>query len=118
VQTTHHLEEADAADRIAILNEGRLVALGEPDQLRSEVGGDSITIETDSPHELAAGIRATLHLEARVVEKAVRLEVQGGHTWISRIIETFPGQVAAIRVGKPTLEDVFVARTGRGFWRQ
>jgi ABC-2 type transport system ATP-binding protein len=118
VQTTHHLEEADGADRIAILNEGRLVALGEPDKLRSEVGGDSITIETDSPNELAAGMRAALHLEARVVDSAVRLEVQDGHTWISRIIEAFPGQVAAIRLGKPTLEDVFVARTGRGFWRQ
>jgi len=118
VLTTHHLEEADAADRIAILNEGRLVALGEPDKLRSEVGGDSITIETNSPDELATRIRASLQLEARVVENTVRLEVQDGHTWISRIIEAFPGQVTAIRVGKPTLEDVFIARTGRGFWRQ
>jgi ABC-2 type transport system ATP-binding protein len=118
VLTTHHLDEADAADRLAILNEGRLVALGEPEKLRSEVGGDSITIDTDAPDKLAAGIRAALHVESRVVENAVRMEVQDGHIWISRIVEAFPGQVTAIRLGKPTLEDVFIARTGRRFWRE
>ena len=46
VLTTHLLEEADKADRIAILDHGRLVALGTPDELRATVGGDSITIET------------------------------------------------------------------------
>ncbi len=115
VLTTHHLEEADAADRLAILDEGRLVALGEPDKLRSEVGGDSITIETAAPHELAAAIHEAFQIEAKVLESAVRLEVRNGHTWISRIIEAFPGRITAIRLGKPTLEDVFIARTGRRF---
>jgi ABC-2 type transport system ATP-binding protein len=115
VLTTHHLDEADEADRIAILNEGQLVALGEPDRLRSEVGGDMVTIQTAAPSELAAGIRTSLQLEARVIDDAVRLEVQDGHAWIAKIIEAFPGRVSSIRLGKPTLEDVFIARTGRRF---
>ena len=49
VLTTHLLEEADKADRIAILNEGSLVALDTPEALRATVGGDSITIQTDDP---------------------------------------------------------------------
>jgi ABC-2 type transport system ATP-binding protein len=113
VLTTHYLDEADDADRIAILNEGRLVALGPPDELRAEVGGDSITIETTEPRSLADEIGRSLGLPARVVDESVRLEVKEGHTWISRIVEAFPGRVSGIRLGKPTLEDVFIAKTGR-----
>jgi ABC-2 type transport system ATP-binding protein len=118
VLTTHHLDEADGADRIAILNEGRLVALGPPDELRAEVGGDSITIETLEPEPLTREIRESLGLPARVVDDTVRLEVKDGHAWISRIVEAFPGRVSGIRVGKPTLEDVFIAKTGHRFWRE
>jgi ABC-2 type transport system ATP-binding protein len=113
VLTTHYLDESDDADRIAILNEGRLVALGPPDELRAEVGGDSITIETQEPQSLADEIGRSLGLPARVVDESVRLEVKEGHTWISRIVEAFPGRVSGIRLGKPTLEDVFIAKTGR-----
>jgi ABC-2 type transport system ATP-binding protein len=116
--TTHYLDEADGADRIAILNEGRLVALGPPDELRNAVGGDSITIETPAPTELASALAGRLGLTARVVDNSVRLEVAGGHTWIARIVEAFPGRIDSIRLGKPTLEDVFIARTGHRFWRE
>jgi ABC-2 type transport system ATP-binding protein len=57
-------------------------------------------------------------LKAQVVAGTVRLEVQEGHAWIARIVEAFPGQISAIRLGKPTLEDVFIARTGHRFWHE
>jgi ABC-2 type transport system ATP-binding protein len=117
VLTTHLLEEADKADRIAILNEGKLVALDTPDALRSSVGGDLIVIESTVAEELAAGLRSRLSLPAQVVEGTVRLETPEGHQWVARIVEEFPGRVGAIRLGKPTLEDVFIARTGHRFWR-
>ncbi|MFN0019224.1 MAG: ABC transporter ATP-binding protein [Pirellulaceae bacterium] len=117
VLTTHLLEEADKADRIAILNEGKLVALDTPEALRSSVAGDLIVIESPAAEELAAGLRNRLSLPAQVVEGTVRLETPGGHQWIARIVEEFPGCVGAIRLGKPTLEDVFIARTGHRFWR-
>jgi ABC-2 type transport system ATP-binding protein len=118
VLTTHYLDEADGADRLAILNEGRLVALGAPDELRSSIGGDSITIDTSEPELPAEAIRQQFALPARVVEDAVRLEVPDGHQWIARLVEAFPGRTTAIRLGKPTLEDVFIARTGHRFWRE
>ncbi len=118
VLTTHFLDEADGADRIAILNEGQLVALGPPDELRGEVGGDSITIETLEPESLAQEIHQSLGLTARVIDETVRLEMKDGHTWVSRIVEAFPGRVSGIRLGKPTLEDVFIARTGHQFWKE
>jgi ABC-2 type transport system ATP-binding protein len=118
VLTTHYLDEADGADRIAIVSEGRLVALGPPDELRSQVGGDSITIETTEAAELAAAICEQMGLQARVMGDGVRLEVPDGHVWISRIVEAFGDRVKAIRLGQPTLEDVFIARTGHRFWRE
>lgn len=118
VLTTHLLEEADHADRIAILHEGTLVALDSPEVLRQSVGGDSITIETGTPDELARDIQQTLALQPQVMDETVRLEVPNGHQWIARIVEAFPGRISAIRLGKPTLEDVFIARTGHRFWRQ
>lgn len=117
VLTTHYLDEADSANRIAILNAGQLVALGPPDELRASVGGDSITIETPDAAPLAADISQRMALSARVLDGAVRVEIADGHTWIARIVEAFPGRIQAIRLGKPTLEDVFIARTGHRFWR-
>jgi ABC-2 type transport system ATP-binding protein len=117
VLTTHFLDEADRADRLAILNEGRLVALGAPDELRATVGGDSLSIETTDAEALADDIRNRFKLPAKVVDQVVRLETSEGHTWIARLVEAFPGRIGAIRLGKPTLEDVFIARTGHRFSR-
>jgi ABC-2 type transport system ATP-binding protein len=117
VLTTHLLEEADKADRIAILNRGKLVALDTPDALRATVGGDSITIETEDPVRLSGELQAQLGLAANVVDGRLRLEQASGHEWIARIVEAFPGRIASITLGKPTLEDVFIERTGHRFWQ-
>jgi len=118
VLTTHLLEEADKADRIAILNHGKLVALDTPEALRSTVGGDSITIQTADPENLAAAVRTQFACPANVVGGAVRLEQPNGHEWIARLVEAFPGRIDAITLGKPTLEDVFIDRTGHRFWQE
>lgn len=118
VLTTHYLDEADGAGRIAILHEGKLVALGAPDELRATVGGDSLTLETADPASLADDVRQRFGLPASVVDQSVRLEAPDGHQWVPRLMEAFPGRVSAVRLGKPTLEDVFIARTGHRFWRE
>ena len=115
--TTHLLEEADKADRLAILHQGRLVALDTPDNLRATVGGDSITIQSPDPQRLASAIQEQLGIAAQVLDGAVRLEQANGHQWIARLVEAFPGLVQAINLGKPSLEDVFIARTGHRFWQ-
>lgn len=116
VLTTHLLEEADKADRLAILNAGSLVALDTPDRLRASVGGDTLTIESEQPDELVAAISGRFGMAATVVDGSVRLEQPDGHQWVARLVEAFPGRVQSIKLGKPTLEDVFIARTGHKFW--
>lgn len=115
VLTTHLLEEADKADRLAILHTGNLVALDTPDRLRATVGGDTLTLEADDPAALADAIRQTLNLQARVVDGAVRLEDPAAHQLVARLVEAFPGQIRSVTLGKPTLEDVFIQRTGHRF---
>jgi ABC-2 type transport system ATP-binding protein len=117
VLTTHLLEEAEKADRIAILSQGSLVALGTPAELRSTVGGDAITIQTATPGDLAGRIRERFDCPVSVLDGSVRLEQPEGHTWIARLVEAFPGEIDAVTLGKPTLEDVFIARTGHRFWQ-
>lgn len=118
VLTTHYLDEADRADRLAILHQGKLVATDTPEALRRAVGGDSLLIETGEPQQLAADIAAKLGAEPTIIDGVVRLELADGHQWVSRLVEAFPGRMESIRLGKPTLEDVFIARTGHRFWQE
>ena len=117
--TTHLMEEAERCDRLAILNEGNLVALGTPTDLKSEIGGDIIML--DAAHDatsLAEHIRARFHVEATVMGSQVRVEREGGHRFVPDVVEAFPGEIQAISVSKPALEDVFINRTGHKFWNE
>jgi ABC-2 type transport system ATP-binding protein len=117
--TTHLMEEAERCDRLAILNEGNLVALGTPAELKSEIGGDVILL--DAAHDagvLAERIRARFHVETTVLDNQVRMERQGAHRFVTEVVEAFPGEIEAISVSKPALEDVFIRRTGHKFWSE
>jgi ABC-2 type transport system ATP-binding protein len=117
--TTHLMEEAERCDRLAILNEGSLVALGTPTELKSEIGGDIIML--DAAHDaalLAEHIGARFHLETTVLGNQVRIEREGGHRFVPDVVEALPGEIQAISVSKPALEDVFIHRTGHKFWSE
>lgn len=113
--TTHLMEEAERCGRIAILDRGRVVALGAPDALRAEIRGDVITLESGQPDELATLVAERFDVEPTIVDGAVRIEREDGPGFVPRLAEAFPGRIRSITVGKPTLEDVFVHRTGRRF---
>ncbi len=116
--TTHLMEEAERCDRLAILDQGRLAALGTPTALKAAIRGDVVGISTANPAGLAQGIRRAFGLEVVVLEGAIRLEREEGHRFVPQLVEAFPGLVQAVTVGKPTLEDVFVHHTGHRFWSQ
>jgi ABC-2 type transport system ATP-binding protein len=117
--TTHLMEEAERCDRLAILNEGNVVALGTPAELKSEIGGDVIMLDAaDDAERLAEHIRKRFHVETKVLENQVRIEQEDGHRFVPDVVEAFPGEIQAISVSKPALEDVFIHRTGHKFWSE
>ncbi len=117
--TTHLMEEAERCDRLAILSEGNLVALGSPAELKGEIGGDVILL--DAAHDAAAlaeQIQRRFDVETAVLGHQVRIEREGGHRFVPDLVEAFPGEIQAISVSKPALEDVFIRRTGHKFWSE
>ncbi len=115
VFTTHYLDEGEQCDRVAILDRGRLVALDAPDALKAELGGDVIFIESREPEPLRAEIRARWGIDATLVDGALCLRHERGHEFLTRLVEAFPGRILSFMVRRPTLEDVFIHRTGHRF---
>lgn len=122
IVTTHLMEEAERCDRLAILNEGKLVALGTPTELKREIGGDVILLDvTGDAESLAQRIGSRFNVDATAMgnpsrARQVRIEMENGHRFITGLVEAFPGEIQAVRVSKPSLEDVFIHRTGHRFW--
>ena len=113
ILTTHLMDEAAACDRVAILDLGRLVALGTPAALTSAIGGDVVQVTTRDPQDLAGRVAARFGVRAEVVDGKVHIERDRAHAFIAELVESFPGEIDAVTFGKPTLEDVFVHFTGR-----
>ncbi len=119
--TTHLMEEAEHCDRLAILNEGKLVAFGTPFDLKSQIGGDVVLLEAadaTTAQSLAARMRHRFGVEPTVLGSTLRLEREAGHRFLTDVVEAFPGEIDGVSVAKPSLEDVFIQRTGHRFWTE
>jgi len=113
VLTTHLMDEAARCDRVAIVHEGQLVALGAPGDLTAAIGGDVILISTSNAGSLASRIADRFGVKAEVMDEQVRIERDAAHAFVPVLVEAFPGEIDAVTFGKPTLEDVFMHHTGR-----
>lgn len=115
VLTTHLLEEADKAQRLTILDQGRLVAEGAPAELRAEVGGETITLQANQAEEVERILREQFQFQPRRLDDAFHLEVSDGARLIPALFQALGSRVRSITLGQPTLEDVFIAKTGHRF---
>lgn len=114
--TTHFIEEAERCDRVGILQQGRLVATGTPEELKRRIGGDVVVVRAKDPEGLRRKIRDRFGAEPALVEGTLRLERPRGHEFARELVEAFSGEVQGVTFGKPTLEDVFIHLTGHRFW--
>jgi len=118
--TTHYLDEADVlCDRIGIIDHGRIVAEGTPDALKREVSGDVVMLGLNGASTAAAealsGRDYVLKLENQESE-GLRLYVDAGDTAIPQIMRELSGagiHLETISLHRPSLDDVFLTKTGR-----
>jgi len=121
--TTHYLEEADQlADRLVIVDRGRLVAQGSPEQLKSELHGDAVVVELAAGADLTGARTAIEGLDIAgditVEGRVARTRVEHGATAVPAVLSALDAvgaPVAAITVARPSLDDVYLRHTGRTF---
>jgi ABC-2 type transport system ATP-binding protein len=117
--TTHYMDEADAlCDRISIIDSGEIVADGAPTDLKREISGDVVTVGVkDSVEKAAAALTGQPYAHSVEVRgDELRLSVDAGDTAIPQIMRTLHGagfELSTIELHRPTLDDVFLAKTGR-----
>jgi ABC-2 type transport system ATP-binding protein len=113
--TTHILDEAEWCDRVGILDEGKLVAIGTPEALKDQVGADVVIIDASDLEGLATRINQQFGYGSSLVDKSLRIECAQGHEFARDVVAAFPQEIQSVRFGKPTLEDVFIKVTGHRF---
>jgi ABC-2 type transport system ATP-binding protein len=117
--TTHYLEEADAlCDRVAIIDDGEIVAQGAPSDLKREISGDVVTVGVNGASAQAAALLEPEEYVKKLesTDKGLRLYVDAGATAIPQILRTLEGSgvvLGSIELHRPSLDDVFLAKTGR-----
>jgi ABC-2 type transport system ATP-binding protein len=122
--TTHYLEEADAlCNRVAIIDQGRIVAEGTPDELKRQISGDVVTLGVagDACAALELLTRQPYVREASADDGTVRLTVERGETAMPAILRLLDGaglELRTISLARPSLDDVFLRKTGRSLREQ
>jgi ABC-2 type transport system ATP-binding protein len=110
--TTHYMDEAEYCDRIAIMDQGTIVALDSPEALKASVGTDRVQIQTADDEAAIAALRERFGLEAVVAEGAVTFGVAEGEQFIPRLFAELGQAIRSVNVSRPSLDDVFMSYTG------
>ena len=112
----HPCEHLHGHVQLALLDEGKLVAVGTPDELKARIGGDILTVGTEDASALQAEVKERFSLDSQIVDGTLRIEKEEGHRFVPQLVDAFPARIDSVSIGKPTLEDVFVQLTGHRFW--
>ena len=110
--TTHYMDEAEFCDRIAIMDQGQIVALDTPEALKAEVGADRIRIQTQDDEAAIAALGERFAIEGRIAEGAVIFFVPSGEEFVPRLFAEVGVPIRSVSVSRPTLDDVFMSYTG------
>jgi ABC-2 type transport system ATP-binding protein len=110
--TTHYMDEAEYCDRIAIIDQGRIVVLDTPEALKAKVGADRVRIGTDDNDAAIAALRDHFGLAAAVHEGEVTFSVAAGEQFVPRLFAELGVPIRSVSVARPSLDDVFLSYTG------
>ncbi|WP_319508401.1 ATP-binding cassette domain-containing protein [uncultured Methanolobus sp.] len=121
VLTTHYMEEADMlCNRIAIIDHGEIIALGTPEELKSELGGDIITLNFSSEDDVQKMVeqytRTANQKDITTSGTFIRITASDGERTIPELLKITTDlglQIESVSLRKPTLDDVFLHHTGK-----
>ena len=119
--TTHYLDEADTmCDRIAIIDHGKIVAEGTPNQLKDRLGGDVVTVRTaPGAQDMTEALRALAGVTSvQRTDDSYRIKCSSGETLVPLAVETCytaGAAVSGVTVKRPSLDEVFLEFTGREY---
>ena len=112
--TTHLMDEADQSDDVAILDEGHLIAYDTPHTLKQEIGGDVVHFTSTNLNLLKQNVEQTFKYPCEILGGELRLAIAHGEDVLPQLVKAFPTLIETAKLSKPTLEDVFMKRTGHG----
>jgi ABC-2 type transport system ATP-binding protein len=110
--TTHYMEEAEYCDRIAIIDQGKIIALDTPQALKASIGKDRVQIHTADDTVAIAALDTQFGLAATISEGVVTFGVEDGEQFIPKLFSDFPVAIRSVSVARPSLDDVFMSYTG------
>ena len=110
--TTHYMDEAENCDRIAIIDDGEIVALDRPELLKNSLGGDVVTLRVEDGEAAVAELFARYELSASNERDGVRFRLPCAEEFLPGLIRSFSCKILAVTVRRPTLDDVFLSLTG------
>ena len=110
--TTHYMDEAEHCERIAVIDNGRIIALDTPDNLKDSLGGDLVTLEAKDTQEAVAELKERYDISPEVNDGMVTFSVPHGDTFLPEFVRGFRSGLLSINVRRPTLDDVFLKLTG------
>ncbi len=116
--TTHYMDEAENADRIAIIDYGKLIAMDTPERLKNIVSKDIISVKTDDNDRAVEEIRLCYRIEATRDGDGLTFEVANGEEFLPTFIKEFGTKILSISLHQPSLDDVFLKLTGREIRRE
>jgi ABC-2 type transport system ATP-binding protein len=111
--TTHYMNEAEYCDRIGIIDNGKIVALDTPQNLKKGLGGDIVFMETGDKENLKKELLMLYKKEAKEEGNGLQIEVTDGEKFLPRLFNDLKTKIDSIELRKPTLDDVFLHLTGR-----
>jgi ABC-2 type transport system ATP-binding protein len=110
--TTHYMDEAEYCDRIAIMDQGKIIVLDTPEALKASVGKDRVQISTDDDEAAIAALAERFAIEAKVAEGMVTFGVGEGEHFVPRLFAELGQPIRSVNVSRPSLDDVFMSYTG------
>jgi ABC-2 type transport system ATP-binding protein len=111
--TTHYMDEAEHCDRLAVIDQGQIVALDTPEALKDAVGGDIVTLRAGDNAAAARELETRYGLGTQLQNGTVAFTVSHGEEFLPGFVREFPVPLLAVGVRRPTLDDVFLGLTGR-----